>query len=208
VITVHGKGGHGGQPHETIDPVVTAAFIVCQLQTIISREINPLATGVISIGKIISGSASNIIPDTAVIEGTLRTLDHEVRDHISESIGRIAESIAKAHRCSVTCEILNGYPPTVNTTSFVRRATALAGEIVGEDMVKEISPTMGAEDMGFFLERLPGCYIFLGTGNESKGLVYPHHSSKFNIDDSVLEIGVTYLAYLALDFLRDASMYE
>ncbi|MDR3331745.1 MAG: amidohydrolase [Synergistaceae bacterium] len=207
-ITVRGCGGHGAYPHQTTDPIVAACSVVCQLQTIASREIDPLETGVITVGLITSGTANNIIPDIAVMEGTIRSLSPEVRSHIFEGVARVAECVAKAHRCSASLEIFNGYPPTVNDIPFVKRAVAIAKEIVGPSKVIEVTPTMGAEDMGFYLEKIPGCYLFLGIGNEDAGLVHPHHSSKFNVDESVLETGSTYLAYLARSYLEDSASFN
>jgi amidohydrolase len=181
---------------------VTASFIVCQLQTIISREINPLDAGVITVGKITSGSASNIIPEIAIIEGTVRSLDSATRSYLHESIARMAECVAKAHRCSVGTEFLNGYPPTVNSAPFVKRAIVIAEELVDKQNMLEVAPTMGAEDMGYFLEKVPGCFFFLGIGGE-----HPHHSPRFDIDENMLHTGSAFLAGVAWDFLQDTSLY-
>jgi amidohydrolase len=204
-ITVRGKGGHAAYPHQTMDPVATAASIVCQLQFIVSRELDPLEAGVITVGKIEAGSASNIIPDTAKISGTMRALTPEMRVHLREGITRVAEHTAAAHRCSVSLDFLNGYPPTVNDEAFTKRAVAIAEQIVGPSNVCCARASMGAEDMGFYLEKIPGCFLFLGIYNEEAGVTYPHHNSRFNVDDSVLDKGAAYLASLALDFLKGSA---
>ena len=201
-IYVRGRGGHGAYPHQTVDPVLTAASIVCQLQGIVSREIDPLDTGVISVCSIHSGTASNVIPEVAIIEGTVRALTPEMRTQLHAGIARMAGCTAEAHRCEAEVRVLNGYPPTVNESTSLERAVRIAGEIVGVGCVIEQKPSMGAEDMGFYLERIPGCYLYLGGGSKEKNCVYPHHNPKFDIDDEVLHLGSAFLAAYALDFLR------
>lgn len=204
-VLVQGKGGHGAYPHQTIDPVLTAATIICQLQGIISREIDPLSTGVISACTIHSGTASNIIPETAKIEGTVRALTPEMREYLHSSIARVAKYTAEAHRCQASARALNGYPATVNDLDSLKQALRVVSDMMGPDDLIEVKSSMGAEDMGFFLEKIPGCYLYLGCAGEQNEFVYPHHNPKFDIDDSVLYLGTAFLTSYALDFLSGGN---
>jgi amidohydrolase len=205
-ITVRGSGGHGAYPHNATDPVVTAAYMVCELQSIVSREVSPLDAGVITVGRISSGTAGNIIPETALIEGTIRALSPGTRAAMLEGARRVADCVARAHRCSASVETTCGYPPTVNSDAFLNRAIEVAAHVAGPGNVREIPPSMGAEDMGFFLERRPGCFMFLGMADESSRPAHPHHHPKFDVNDEALPIGTAYLASLAWDYLNGGGL--
>lgn len=201
VITVQGRGGHGAMPHETVDPIVAASALVCGLQPIVSREVDAQDTAVITVGKFVAGTGCNVVPETALLEGTIRALSPETRDRLIEAIRRVARCESEAHRCTATVEIKDSCVAVRNDPDFLRNALAVAERIVGPERVREIKSTMGGDDVGFYLERVPGCYLFLGIGNEGKGLTHPHHNAKFDVDDDVLHIGTALHAAVALDFL-------
>lgn len=188
---IEGRGGHGAQPHRTIDPVSVAAAAVMQLQTIVSRKLDPVKPGVVSVGKIEGGTRFNVIPDLVTLEGTLRWFHPETRDTIRKHLKQLIEGVAAAHgaRARLDYEI-DEYPPVVNQKEPTDYLRAAAEEVVGGRAVLEQDPTMGAEDMSLVLQRVPGCYWFLGSANGSRGLDRPHHSGRFDFDERALEIGV------------------
>jgi amidohydrolase len=184
-----GKGGHGAMPHQTIDPVVIASQIVLGLQTTISRNISPLQPAVVTVGKVWAGSAFNVIPNEALIEGTVRAFDETVRSTLQRRCREIVEELPRAFGAHGEFEYEVGFPATVNEarmTDVVRRAAA---SVVGEENVLEFEPTMGAEDFSLVLQKVPGCYFFVGGRNPDIDAVYPHHHERFNIDEGALEIG-------------------
>lgn len=202
-ITIQGKGGHGAYPHTAMDPIVAASCVINDLQSIVSREIDPLETAVVTVGKVEAGTVSNVIPEKAFLTGTLRSLSENVRKHLQESVIRIAEHTSISHRCSSETKIIEGYPSTSNDPECTKTCVSVVEKILGKECVHEIKPSMGADDMGIFLERVPGCYFFLGTGNPEKGLIYPHHHPRFDIDDDVLPLGVAILSSIAWRLLSE-----
>ncbi len=189
-ITLKGKGGHGATPHLCKDPIVGACNLVMTLQTIVSRRIDPLDNVVLTVGKIVSGTAFNIIPEYAVIEGTVRTLREETRKLIKAEMKNIAESIANAHSLQAVLEYKDGTPPLVNDEEMTQFVAEVAKKVIGEENVVVVPPTMGGEDFSFFLQRVPGCFYLIGSMNVEKGLDKPHHSPYFDIDEDCLPIGV------------------
>ncbi|MBV9865083.1 MAG: amidohydrolase [Abitibacteriaceae bacterium] len=185
-----GKGGHGAIPQQTIDPVVIASQIVLALQTTISRSIDPLQPAVVTVGKVWAGSAFNVIPGEAHLEGTVRSFDEGIRTLLERRCREIVEELPKAFGAKGEFHYERGYPATVNNpqvTEMVQRA--IVNEL-GEDSVIEFTPTMGAEDMSLVLQQVPGCYFFVGGRNPVIDAVYPHHHPQFNIDEKALGIGV------------------
>jgi len=202
-IVLKGKGGHGALPHQCKDPVIAAAQLIMALQTVVSRKIDPLKGAVISVGKVESGTAFNIIPEKAIIEGTSRSLDEEVRRTIREQIQKITQGIAVANEIDYEIDHKNGTAVLFNDerlTGFVRK---VAQRIVGAENVIEVPPTMGGEDMSFFLQRVPGVFYFIGASNPDKGIDKPHHSPYFDIDEESLLIGAQMHVEVALELLRD-----
>lgn len=184
-----GKGGHGAIPQQAVDPIVIAAQVVLALQTTVSRSINPLQPAVVTVGKLWAGSAFNVIPGEVLLEGTVRSFDEGVRTMLEGRCREIIEELPKAFGASGEFIYRRGYPATVNdphVTEVVERALKM---VVGEENVVEFEPTMGAEDMSLVLEKVPGCYFFVGGRNPVIDAVYPHHHPKFNIDERALEIG-------------------
>lgn len=201
-ITVQGKGGHGAMPHETVDPIMVSTDIISGLRSIVARNVDPLDAVVVSVCNFHSGKAYNVIPDTAKFGGTVRTLSNENRDLAERRIREIAEGVAAAQGATVTIEYKRGYPPTVNDEAMAELARNSIKKVVGEENVISMRPIMPAEDMSYFLEERPGAYFMTGCRNEEKGIVWPHHHPKFDLDEDALGIGVASLVQVAIDFLN------
>jgi amidohydrolase len=201
-IKIVGKGGHGAAPHQVIDPVVAAAHVTLALQTIVSRKTHPLKSAVVTVGQIHGGVRHNIISDTATLNGTCRALEKPVRAMIQKEIRAIAKGVAGALGAKAEVEWRDGYPPTVNDPKMTELVRGAAAEVVGEDNVVAQEITMGAEDMSYVLERVRGCYWLLGSANPKKGLDYPHHSARFDFDESSLPIGVQVWVKIVERFLK------
>ncbi|MGB9793592.1 M20 metallopeptidase family protein [Caldisericum exile] len=189
-IKIKGSGGHGAYPHKAVDPILIASHIVIALQAIISREIDPLEPAVLSFGKISSGDVFNVIPETAELEGTVRTLKDEVSRFIKDRIEQNSSQIAQAFRGNATLEYNFGYPPLINHKIAVDFIKDIAREVVGYDKIFEAPVSMGGEDMAYFLKERSGAFYWLGALNEEKGIIYPNHSPKFDIDEDILPTGV------------------
>jgi amidohydrolase len=201
-IKITGKGGHGAAPHQTIDPIVAAAHVTLALQTIASRKTHPLKSAVVTVGQIHGGVRHNIISDHATLNGTCRALEKPVRAMIQKEIRAIAKGVTAALGAKAEVEWRDGYPPTVNDPAMTELVRAAAAEVVGASNVVAQEITMGAEDMSYVLERVPGCYWLLGSANAKKGLDYPHHSARFDFDEESLPIGVQVWTRIAERFLK------
>jgi amidohydrolase len=192
-ILVEGKGGHAAKPHWNIDTVLVASHIVVAMQSIVSRNVNPLESGVISLCMFHAGSASNVIPQTAEIKGTARSLTPEVRDLLEKRIVEVAEGTAKLFGATATATYGRGYPVTRNHAKQAAFAASIAREISGKDMVNDnITPVMGGEDFSFMLERRPGAFVFFGNGNTAS----VHHPA-YDFNDEAIPHGVSFWARLA-----------
>jgi len=196
-IKVIGKGGHGAAPHLAVDPVPVAAEIILALQQVVSRRVEPIEPAVVSICTIHGGSAFNVIPESVELGGTVRTMNEALRRRMPALIKRIANNIAKAHgaRCEVSYTF--AYPALSNAESSVRKVQKAVRELFGEK-TREMRPRMGAEDFAYYLQKVKGTIIALGTRNPRIGAVYPLHSPHFILDESVLHRGVALAAYLAI----------
>jgi IAA-amino acid hydrolase len=198
-IKVIGKGGHAAMPHGAIDPVATSAAIIVGLQTIISRELDPLEAGVISVTSIHGGEAFNVIPPEVQMIGTIRSLTSRGLQRLQERVRDVAGQIASAHRCQAVVTFPgHDYPATVNDETCWSLARTIAGELVGPQSVVEVTPVMGGEDFSYFLERVPGCFVVLGIRNEAKGAVQGVHHPQFVVDEDALPIGTALHASFAL----------
>ncbi|HKQ06739.1 MAG TPA: amidohydrolase [Blastocatellia bacterium] len=191
-LLIQGRGGHGAMPQQTVDAIVVAAQVVTALQTIVSRNVSPLDAAVVTVGKLTGGSAFNVIAGSAELRGTVRTFNRETHTRIPEMFERVVRGVCDAMGASYTVEYKRQTPPLVNNAVVCELVADCAAEVVGrEQVIRDDSVrTMGGEDMSYFLERVPGCYFFLGTRNETRGLTYPHHSPRFDIDESALASGV------------------
>ncbi|HJT56278.1 MAG TPA: amidohydrolase [Ktedonobacteraceae bacterium] len=204
VLRVQGKGGHAAMPETTVDPIVISAHIITALQTLISRETSPFSPAVITIGRISAGTAFNIIPETAELQGTMRAFTPEHREKLVRRIGEVASGIALAMGGTCAVEVFDGCPPCINDPAMTEVVHKAAIEAVGEKDVDESEDVMttGSDDMAYFLNTVPGCYFIVGAHNEDKGAKYPHHHPRFNIDEDALAVGVEVLSRAAMEFLH------
>ena len=202
-IIVKGNGGHAAAPHHTIDPVVTGSKIIVELQTIISRELSPLESGVISITMTKAGNACNVIPSTMELEGTIRSLTLEGILKLQTRVKEVAESIAIANRCKAEVTFPgNDYPPTINDAECWNLGKLAAIEILGDAQVAEMGPIMGGEDFAYYTQEIPGCFSFLGVGNTEIDAVYDVHHPMFKVDEEALPLGVAIHVNSALKALK------
>lgn len=186
-LTILGVGGHGAQPNKTVDPVVVSAHVVTALQTLVSRRSDPFDSVVVTVGAIHGGTANNIIPDRVTLKGTVRALDPLVREGLEPAMWTVVKGICDAFGARFELHYVKGYPPTVNdpaVTSMVAECTRAA------QGTPVTCRTMGGEDMSYFLNRVPGCFFFVGCGNDAKGFTHPHHSPFFDFDEDALPLGV------------------
>src|SRR5262245_58710490 len=200
-IVVRGRGGHGGKPHRSAHPVVAAAHVVAALQTVVSREVSPLQSAVVTIGSIHGGQAFNVIPDEVVLTGTIRTFDEALRRSMPERITRLARGVADGLQCAAAVEVRHGNPPVGNGAGAAEVARRAAARVGGEAHVVAPEPTMGGEDMAVYFERVPGCFVFVGSANAARGLDQPHHSPRFDFDEEALVIGTEFLVQAAIEAL-------
>lgn len=202
-MTVKGLGSHGAYPQNSHDPIVMQAHIITAIQEIISRELNPVDPGVVTVGIVNGGSTYNVIPGSVYLEGTARAVNQKTREYISKRIGEIAESIAKAFRGSIDYNYTFGAPPVVNNDEFTAKVLESSKKALGEENVQLMTnPVMGGEDFAYYLEKVPGTFIFLSTPLDVNGVYYPHHNSKFAIDEQYFERGIAIFVQSALDFLN------
>ncbi|MEZ6061398.1 MAG: M20 family metallopeptidase [Planctomycetaceae bacterium] len=196
-ITIRGGGGHAARPHEAVDTVVVGSLLVMALQTIVSREVDPAHPSVVTVGEFHAGTAPNVLSSLAVLRGTIRAQEESVRRHLKTSIRRISESIGQLHDTAVSVEIHEGTPAVVNSEDMIQLATQAAIAAVGaERTVSMRAANMGGEDFGFYLQKVPGCYVRFGSlvpGKEG----YPAHSSRFDFDEQALAVGAAWFAAVA-----------
>jgi len=196
-MEIKGKGGHGAMPHMTADAVAIAAQVVTALQTVVAREVNPVEPAVLTVGEIEAGTAFNIIPETARLGGTVRTVNADLRRRMPERIEELAQGVARGMRGDAELNYRFSYPVTRNDAGSAKLALNVARELFGEDRAVEVeNPSMGGEDFAFFLEELLGAYVWLGVGDVS-GL----HTPQFAFDEEILPQGAALLAALALESL-------
>ena len=202
IIKVKGKGGHGSMPHQAVDPIVMASSFILESQAILSRETDSLDPVVFTLGKMKSGSRFNVIPDKAEIVGTLRCFKEKTRNEASEAIKRYADKIAKSYRGEAEVEIRKGTPPTINDQRCTEIAQAAARKIAAEDILIEMEKTPGSEDMAYYLREVPGVIAFVGAAFADESKNYPHHNSRFNINEESLKQGTELYFNFALEFLE------
>jgi hippurate hydrolase len=199
-MTIRGSGGHGAFPHLTADAITMAAQIVTALQTVVSREVDPVEPAVVTVGEIGAGSAFNIIPEKARLGGTVRTLNEDLRRMMPERIERIARGVAQGMRGDAELDYEFSYPVTMNEEGAARTALGVIRGLFGEEHTLELAnPSMGAEDFAFFLEKIPGAFIWLGVGEEVSFL----HTPTFAFDEEILPQGSALLTALALESLSE-----
>lgn len=198
-----GSGCHGAYPETGVDPIAMAGYFISNVQSIISRELSPTDPAVITVGTINGGFAYNIIPDSVQLEGTVRAVNQEVREKIAKRIETFAKGISETMRGDYEYEYIFGYPPLVNNEKFTNRFIESANKIVGEEEIIVMKkPVMGGEDMAYFLNEVPGTFFFMNTPKAVDGQYYPHHNSKFDIEDNMLWRGTALLLQATIDFLE------
>lgn len=204
VIRVKGNGCHGSTPEKGVDPINIASHIVINLQEIVAREIAATKPAVLTIGHMEAGFAYNVIPSEALIEGTIRALDEDVRQELARRIGEVAEATAKAFRGEAEYEMIWGAPPVISDPEMAALAADCAREVVGETHVidRVDAPNMGGEDFAYFLNQVPGAFMFLSSSNPEKHTDVPHHNPRFNVDEDVLWIGSAMFVKIAERFLE------
>jgi hippurate hydrolase len=196
IITLSGRGGHAARPHMTIDPVVLGSHVVLALQTIVARRTDPLASAVVSITQFHAGSAHNVIPDTAMLSGTVRTLRPEVQDEVERLIPQIVNATCAAHGATAEIDYKRGYPPVVNDADAAERAARAGEKLLGAGRVlRERPPTMGGEDFSYMAQAVPGCFVRIGQAEGGKFTTQVHHP-KYDFNDTILPIGASYWATL------------
>ncbi len=199
-VSIRGRGGHGAEPHKAVDPIAVAVDLVNAYQKIVTREIAATEPVVVSVTSINGGSAFNIVPEEVRMLGTIRTLDEGVREFVVGRMREITEGYAASMRCTATLKLVSKpAPPTVNDeglAEFSRRVLSDVGEIVEPDV------TMIGEDFSFYGKKTKSMFLFLGTRNEAKGIVYPHHHPKFDVDEDVLYRGAAVHTILAYEYLK------
>ena len=195
-------------PWAGVDPIATASQIVVGLQTIVSRQVDLTdSPAIVTIGQIEGGNRGNIIPDTVLMIGTIRTLNPDTRELVHQRVRRLAENVAQANGAEAEVTINLGYPVTVNDPALTRRMVPSLERVAGEGVVV-MPPATGAEDFSYFAEEVPGMFIGLGVGADDPSLVHPNHSPYFYADERALPIGVRAMASLAVDFLSSNPISE
>lgn len=204
-ITIQGKGGHGAMPHQTVDSIAVGAQMVTNLQHIVSRNTNPLDSLVISVTQFIAGTTHNVIPGSAKIVGTVRSLNPEVRKNAPLLMERVIKGITQAHGATYEFNYENGYRPVINDNEVTSVIEETVREVLGDEAIHKEPPSMGGEDFSAYLQKAPGAFFFVGARNDEKGIIYPHHHPRFTIDEDALENGVKVMVNAAFKLLKEKS---
>jgi amidohydrolase len=201
-ISVFGKGGHGAHPDISVDPIVIGSAIVNGLLTLVSREKSPVTPQVVSIGSFRGGNAANVIPDTAVLKGTIRSVTREQGEEARLRLQAMAEGIAASMGARVEIEFGGSAPPLINDPEIAQLVRDAVAEGIGADNVSQGKLMSVSEDFGQFLDPVPGCYFFVGSRNEEKGFIYGHHHPKFDIDEEGMAVGIESMSRAAVKYLQ------
>ncbi len=199
--TVRGKGGHGALPHQTVDPIVATAQIVTALQTVASRNVSPLEAAVVTVGTVNGGDAFNVIPAQVELTGTIRTYDPATRETVLRRVHEVIEGVAAACGATAELEIVPLTPAVINDAGVTEVVRAAAEAVVGPENVSSGEKTMGSEDASVFMQKVPGCYFFLGSANAERGLNAPHHNPRFDFAEDALPLGVAILMHALAHYL-------
>lgn len=201
-ITIKGKGGHGSMPQQTVDPILVASHLVINAQSIVSRNVDPLKPAVVSFGTIHGGTIYNIIPETITLTGTVRSFDSDIQKVAESRLREITKKTCEAFGAEADFKYEVGYPPVVNNPEMVDFALDAVRKTLGEDQIAQIDPVMGGEDFAYFLQQVPGTFLFFGIGDDNP---YPHHHPGFDLDEKALPDATMLMTNLALAFLERAS---
>jgi amidohydrolase len=201
-ITIEGKGGHAALPHQTIDPITTAAQVIVALQQVVARKANPLIPTVLTFGKITGGFATNVIPDKVEMLGTLRTMDEKWRYEAHKWIEDIIHNTCEAYGAKATVEIPKGYPALYNDPTLTTFAEDWARDYIGDENVHTLDMRMAAEDFSFYVQQIPGCFFRIGTNQNNEKFTAPVHNAKFDIDEKAMETGIGLFSWIAVNALN------
>lgn len=204
-VRFKGKGGHAAMPHQTVDAAVMASQFVSTIQTIVSREIDPLHPAVVTIGKMEVGSRFNVIAENALLEGTIRTFNNDTREKIESSLSQYAAHLAHLYGGTVEVKYDRKTEPVVNEYKSAQLVQSVAEDAFGKDVVREEPPTMGAEDFGFYMSEASGAFALIGSGNAEKDTCWAHHHGHFNVDEEALKVGAELYAQYALAYLSQSE---
>lgn len=200
---IKGRGGHAARPSKAIDPVVIAAQIVLALQTLVSRETDPMDSAVLSTTAVLAGEAFNVIPDTAELRGTVRTISTEARDHMEKRVPEVIKGISETMGAEVEITYIKGYPSLQNDAAMAEIVRAAAVEVAGEEHVIESELGLGGEDFSYFSLEVPSCFFRCGTRNEDRGIVWGHHHPKFDVEEEGFVNGMATMATAAINYLNE-----
>ncbi len=198
-IRLVGRGGHCSMPHLSIDPITAAGNLIVNLNSIVSRNVDPLKSAVLSLGTVHGGVIHNIIPNEVLLTGTVRTFDPQLRDLMEQRIQEVVDGTSRACGAKGELRYVRGYPPVVNHAGMADLVRSVARRVLGEGSVLEIDPVMGGEDFAYYLERVPGAFLFFGMGD---GMEYPHHHPRFDMDEKALPQAALLMTALALAYLE------
>ncbi|MFD2612898.1 M20 metallopeptidase family protein [Paenibacillus gansuensis] len=201
-ITIKGKGGHGGLPHQTVDAVMVSSQLVVNLQTIVSRGLNPLKPAVVTVGSFHGGTTFNIIAETCTLKGTVRTFDESTRIEAKERLEFLVHHTCTSFGASSDVKYVLGYPPVVNDPNEASRFRRVADLLFGEAYVQEMEWLMAGEDFAYYLQKVPGCFMIVGAGDAENGITAPHHHPQFDIAETSILQAAELLTGMALDGLK------
>lgn len=201
-VRLTGKGGHAAAPHLAIDPVLAAAQLVTSLQSIVSRNVAPLQTAVVSVTTLHAGEVFNVIPSQVEMQGTIRTFDPAVRQRVLTRFEQIVKGVAAAFECEAQIELTPVSPAVVNDTAVTQRVQEIARRLLPDHQISSDERTMGSEDMSYILQQIPGCFIFIGSANAGRGLDAAHHHPRFDFDEQVMPQAVALLEACTRSYLR------
>ncbi|MEC0124081.1 M20 family metallopeptidase [Paenibacillus pabuli] len=202
-IEIKGKGGHGGMPQSTVDSLVAGSALVMQLQTVVSRSVDPLRPAVLTIGTMQAGSAQNVIAELCKLTGTVRTFDEETRSVMKERVHSIVAQTGAIYGAETQLNYIMGYPPVVNDEQETARFFREAADVFGADSVQKSPMMMPAEDFAYYLQQIPGCFMFVGAGNPEKNAIYPHHHPKFDFDEDAMQNAVKLFIAMAKGYTAE-----
>ncbi len=207
-IEIKGKGGHAAKPHETVDSIVAASLLVMSIQTLVSREVDPAYPSVVTVGRIQGGSASNVIAEKAILEGTIRSTHSDIRHQIINGLKRMVRSMGDLYGAETTITLTEGFPPVINDPKASEIAAEAAAAVVGKEHVPGLKhPSLGGEDFSYFLKKVPGCFVRFGAAKRGLENV-PAHSPYFDFDESALPFGAAFLAKVACRALEKLEKGE
>lgn len=202
-LTVKGRGGHGGLPHETVDSVYVASQLVVNLQSIVSRSTDPTQPCVVSVGSFHSGTSFNVIAESAALKGTVRTFDSRIRLEVKDRFEEIVRQTCAMYGAEVQIDYRLGYPPVVNHAGEAQRFERAAAGVFGTEQARYSPLIMAGEDFAYYLERIPGCFMFVGAGNKERGIVHPHHHPRFDIDEQAMVNAARLFLAVTEDYMKE-----